>query len=73
MLAFEIMGVTHSAGMKKDGSGRFDFSRVLISIGDAWYEVIVNGETDLKRGDTGIFDLVVRMGRLSLQYTGQKA
>lgn len=73
MLALEVMGVTHAAGNKKDGSGRFDFSRVLVAIGDAWYEVIVNGETDLKRGDTGVFDLVVRMGRLSLQYTGQKA
>ena len=72
MLALEVMGVTHSAGMKKDGSGRFDFSRVLVAIGDAWYEVIINGETDLHRGDTGIFELAVRMGRLSLVYTGQK-
>lgn len=73
MLALEVMGVTHAAGKKKDGSGNFDFSRVLVSIGDAWYEVIVNGETDLQKGDTGVFDLVVRMGRLSLSYTGQKA
>ena len=72
MLALEVMGVTHAAGIKKDGS-RFDFSRVLVAIGDAWYEVIVNGETDLKRGDTGIFDLVLRMGKLTLSYTGQKA
>lgn len=73
MLALDVMGVTHVAGKKKDGSGNFDFSRVLVSIGDAWYEVIVNGETDLKRGDTGVFDLSVRMGRLTLVYTGQKA
>lgn len=72
MLALEVMGVTHSAGTKKDG-GKFDFSRILVSIGDAWFEVVVNGETDLQKGDTAIFDLVVRMGNLRLVYTGQKA
>lgn len=72
MLALEVMGVTHSAGIKKDG-GRFDFTRVLVSIGDAWFEVVVNGPIDLQKGDTGIFDLVVRMGNLRLVYTGQKA
>lgn len=72
MLALEVMGVTHSAGTKKDG-GKFDFSRILVSIGDSWFEVVVNGETDLQKGDTAIFDLVVRMGNLRLVYTGQKA
>lgn len=72
MLALEVIGVTHSAGIKKDG-GRFDFSRILVSIGDAWFEVVENGETDLQKGDTGIFDLVVRMGNLRLVYAGKKA
>lgn len=72
MLALDVMGVTHAEGKKKDG-GTYSFSRVLVSLGDAWYEVFVQGTVDLKKGDTAVFDLVVNFGKLQLVYTGQKA
>ena len=73
MLPLEIMGVQFAEGNRKDGSGRFAFTRILVKLNDAWFEVIQNGKTDLQPGDTGLFDLVVRAGRLALVYTGQRA
>lgn len=72
MLPLEIIGVTHSSGIKKDGTP-YNFSRVLVSLGDAWYEVFVQGSVDLQKGDTAVFDLAVQFGKLQLVYTGQKA
>lgn len=73
MLPLEIMGCQIAEGNRKDGSGRFCFTRVLVRLQNAWYEVIVNGKCDLQTGDTGLFDVVVRAGKLTLQYTGQRA
>lgn len=74
MLPLEVMGVSFVEGERKNGGGHFCFSRILVSLPEgSWYEVTQNGKVDLQKGDTALFDIGVRMGRLALIYTGQHA
>lgn len=69
MLTLEIIGVKHVAGTRKDGS-KYDFTQLLVALPNGWFEVFVNGETDLVKGDSAVFDLAVNGKNLQLVYTG---